>query len=216
MYTIDPEEEEKRKEEVLAEDEDDQMEEEKEEIRKVGSDTNESIAFYPKESFAHPSPSRKKSKKTLYFLIVLILILAVFGFLFKSRIKTLVTGSPKPTPTPTVTSTPTPTPNPLIRSDWSFEVLNGTSTSGQAKKLADKLIALGYPVVKTGNADKQSLPDGKQSYEVTQILVKKELMDKIDLVVADLKDTVKIASMAGELKDSTASARIIIGKDLSL
>lgn len=204
MYTIDPEEEENKTEEVLdkAEDEDESMEEEKDEIRKVGSDTNESIAFYP-------PPPRKKSKKTLYFLIVLILILAVLGFLFKSRIKTLVTGSPKPTPTPTVTSTPTPTPNPLIRSEWSFEVLNGTTTAGQAKKLADKLTALGYPVVKTGNAD-------KDTYTQTEILVKKDLLDKIDLVVADLRDTVKIASMAGELKEGTASARIIIGKDLSL
>ncbi len=192
MYTIDSEElEDKNLEEIN-----------EEEIKKVGADTNESIAFYP-------PPARKKSKKTLYFLIVLILILAVLGFLFKSKVKSLVTGSPKPTSTPTATLAPTPTPNPLIRSDWSFEVLNGTTTAGQAKKLADKLIALGYSVVKTGNSD-------KQNYDITQILVKKDLLDKIDLVVADLKDTVKIASMAGELKEGTASARIIIGKDLSL
>ena len=182
--------------------EEEKEEQPKEDIRKIGADTNDSIAFYP-------PPAKKKSKKTLYLVIILVLILVFIGFIFKHQIKNLVTGGAKPTPTPTATLTPAPTPNPLNRSDWSLEVLNGTTTSGLAKKLADKLTILGYPVIKTGNAD-------KQNYETTQILVKKELLDKIDLVAADLKDTVKIASVAGELKEGTASARIIIGKDLSL
>lgn len=211
MYTIDSEEEdlkENLESESKAEQKEEDVEEEKE-IKKVGGDTNESIAFYP-------PPARKKGSKKVFFIAIVVIILLVAGFLLRNKIIGVVTEGPKPTPTPNATPAPTPTPNPLIRSDWSFEVLNGTTTSGQAKKLADKLTALGYPVVKTGNADKQSLPDGKQSYETTQILVKKDLMGKIDLVVADLRDTVKIASVAGELKEGTASARIIIGKDLSL
>lgn len=178
--------------------------EQEEEIRKVGSDTNESIAFYP-------PPARKKDRKTLYLIIILILIFVGIAIFFRSQIKNMVVGAPKPTPSPISTPipTPAPTPDPLNKSEWNFEVLNGTTTSGQAKKIADKLIERGYTVVKTGNAD-------KQNYSTTQILVKKELMDKIDLVVADLKDTVKIASVSGELKEGTASARIIIGKDLSL
>ena len=44
-------------------------------------------------------------------------------------------------------------------------------------------------------------------------IIKDDLKEKIDLVIADLKDVVKIASIGGELKDSTASARIILGKD---
>ncbi len=172
---------------------------EEEEIRKVGSDTNESIAFYP-------PPPKKKSRKTLYLIIVLILILATLGFLFRHQIKSLFSVGPAPTPTPTATPAPSPTPEPLSRTVWSLEVLNGTSTSGQAKKVADKLKELGYPVVKVGNAD-------KQNYPATQILVKKDLLSKVDLVVADLKDIIKIASVAGELKEGTASARIIIGKD---
>lgn len=121
-------------------------------------------------------------------------------------------------PTPVITPAPIPTPAPtsqpvLNRSDWSLEILNGSGVTGAAKKLADKIQPLGYPVVKTGNAD-------KDNYSRTQILVKKSLQDKVELIIADLKDIIKIASVAGDLpaggqglKDSTASARIIIGKD---
>lgn len=200
-----PEEEDEEKDTELEseEDEGENMEEEREEIKKVGSDTNESIAFYP------PTSVKKKSRKTLYLIILLVIILGVAGFFLRSKLTAVIPAELKPTPTPVATPTPVPTPEPLIRSDWSFEVLNGTTTSGQAKKLADKLTALGFSVVKTGNAD-------KQTFAQTQILVRAELQSKIDLVVADLKDTVKIASVAGELNEGTASARIIIGKDLTL
>ncbi len=184
------------------------LEEKEEEIKKVGSDTNDSIAFYPKDNFAHSLSGQKKSKKTLYLVIILVLVIVFISFIFKRQIKNLFVGAPKPTSTSVSTpiSTPTPTPNPLVRSEWSFEVLNGSTTSGLAKKISDKLVALGYPIVKSGNAD-------KQNYSITQIFVKKGLIGKIDLVIADLKDTVKIASVAGELKEGTSSARIIIGKD---
>lgn len=163
-------------------------------------DTKESIAFYP-------PAFKKKSKKNLYLVVILVLTIFIVGIIIFKQQK----AAPIPTATFTPTPTPesTPIPDPLIREEWFFEVLNGSGVSGLAKKLADKLIALGYQVYKTGNAD-------KQSYEVTQIQVRKDLLEKVNLVVADLKDAVKIASMAGELKEGTASARIIIGKDLSL
>lgn len=154
-----------------------------------------------------PSVHRKSKfdKKTILLLIILILIIATGFFIFKnnSSIKKVVVG---PTPAPTSTPQLSPTPSPLVRSQWSFEVLNGSGTTGLAKKIGDKIKDLGYQVVKTGNADKDDYPK-------TQILVKKEFSDKVDLLVADLKDIIKIASYAGELKDSTASARIILGKD---
>lgn len=147
---------------------------------------------------------RKKSKKTLYLIILVIIILTVVGaFIFNKKFSKQATPTSTPTPVPTPTSTPKPA---LIRSDWSLEVLNGSGVSGLAKKAADKLKEMGYQVIKTGNAD-------KDSYDKTQILVKKDLQDKVDLLIADLRDIIKIASVAGELKDSTASARIIIGKD---
>ena len=170
------------------------------EILKMGEASNfdESKPIY--------QPLRKKAgKKWLLILIVLIIVLVIAGwsgFIFKHPQPT-----PTPAPTPTATSVPTPTPNPLIRSEWSFEVLNGSGVTGLAKKVADKINGLGYSVVKTGNAD-------KDNYAKTQIFVKVDLKKRLDLVIADLKDAVKIASYSGELKDSTASARIILGKDL--
>ena len=188
-------------EEKKGEELEDQDLESEEEIKKVGEDTNESIAFYP-------PPHKKKGPKKIFVIAIVVIILLAGGFLLRNKIKGWLTLS-APTPTPTQTPTPTPTPNPLIRPEWSFEVLNGTSSPGLARKIADKLIALGYPVIKTGNAD-------KDTYTQTEIQVKKDLQSKIDLVIADLKDTVKIASVGGELKEGTASARIIIGKDLNL
>lgn len=155
-----------------------------------------------------PKSSGKGKGKTVLLIIILLVILLGGGFLLNKKfhfLSGLRPGAPVATATPIPAPTVTPAPA-INKSDWSFEVLNGTGVTGEAKKLADKIQALGYPVVKTGNAD-------KSNYSRTQILVKKDLLDKADLVVADLQDTIKIASVAGELKDSTASARLIIGKD---
>lgn len=162
-----------------------------------------------KDSLA-PNPNyhfvteRKKSNRTLYIVILGVIVLTVVGaFIFNKKLIKGETVESSPSPSPTPTQTPKPA---LNRADWSFEVLNGTGVTGAAKKIADKLKELGYQVIKTGNAD-------KSDYEKTEILVKDDLKEKIDLVIADLKDVIKIASVAGELKDSTASARIILGKD---
>lgn len=148
--------------------------------------------------------SSKKAGKA-FLIIGIVLIIAILGFiLFQFR---GLVGTSQPSPEPTPTPIPSPSPEPVLnRAEWSFEVLNGSGLTGEAKRIADKLQALGYQIVKTGNAD-------KSSYSETQISVQEDLLEKIDLVVADIKDVIKVASVAGELKDSTASARIIIGKD---
>lgn len=92
----------------------------------------------------------------------------------------------------------------FVRGDWSFEVLNGSGVKGAARELADKLIELGYQVIKTGNTD-------RSNYKQTELYISKELMDKSDLLLKDLEKELNIASISGELEDSTASARIIIG-----
>lgn len=150
------------------------------------------------------SSSRKSGKA--FLIIGLIFIAAILGFIIFQFRGLVGTSQPSPEPTPALIPSPSPEQPVLQRSDWSFEVLNGSGVTGEAKKVADKLQALGYQIVKTGNAD-------KNSYSKTQISVQKDLLEKIDLVVADIKDVIKVASVAGELKDSTASARIIIGKD---
>ncbi len=149
--------------------------------------------------------SQGRKSGTVFLIIGLVVIAAILGFIF-FQMRGLV-GTAQPSPEPSSEPIPSPSPEPVLnRSDWSFEVLNGSGVTGAAKKVADRIQELGYQVTKTGNAD-------KSNYEKTQILVQKDLMEKIDLVAADLKDVIRIASVAGELKDSTASARIIIGKD---
>lgn len=174
-------------------------------IKTSSSDVSSSL------NIQQPLNTNTSSKKTLILIIVLVLGIALGGFfLFKNKgsVKKLVSGSSStPTPTPASTPAPTETPKPVLnRSDWSFEIQNGSGATSLAKKVGDKIKDLGYIVLKTGNAD-------KSNYPTTQVLVRKELADKINLVIADLKDVIKIASFGGELKDSTASARIILGKD---
>lgn len=155
------------------------------------------------------SQSKTGRKKFIIAAAVIAALLtggwAVKGF-FSGSSKTEIKTESQPIQAPAV-STPVPTPKPsLIRSEWSFEVLNGSGVTGEAKKLAEELRKLGYEVLKTANAD-------KDTYTQNQIFVRANLKEKIDPVIADLKDIIKIASVAGELTDSTASARIIIGKD---
>lgn len=181
-------------------------------IKKLGASGTQPQRFH-RNTYKSPESDSKPGSKKLTVAIFLILVATITGagFSFRHRINQLLKGnpSPQPTQTPAPTSEPKPTPPPLVRSDWSFEILNGSGVSGQAKKLADKIKNLGYPVVKSANAD-------KQTYDKTEIFVKKELQDKINALIVDLKDIIKIASIEGELKEGTASARIIIGKDLSL
>lgn len=153
------------------------------------------------------NPKGKRFSGKLVTLILFILTIAIIGsaIYFVAGV-----GSPKKQEQtvispPTSTITPTPTPKTLNRSEWSFEVLNGSGVTGAAKKLADSLKALGYQVVRVANADKD--------YTKNEFFVQEDLMVNIDPIVADIKDIIKIASISGKLKDSTASARIIIGKE---
>lgn len=95
-----------------------------------------------------------------------------------------------------------PTKPAFDKGSITFEVLNGSGLAGAAKKYADNLQTLGYNVVKIGNAD-------NSEYQNTQLYVASNLLDKIDPVLTDLK----ISSVSGTLTDSTASARIIVGKE---
>lgn len=158
------------------------------------------------------SEEQKSGKKLL--IIIVILILLVAGGYF--AVRRIIQPAPVTTPAPLPISSPTPSPTSqpvLNRSDWSLEILNGSAITGAAKKIADKIQTLGYPVTKVGNAE-GGASGTKETYSQTQIFVKKSLQDQVKLIIADLKDIIKIASVAGELKDSTASVRIIIGKDV--
>lgn len=92
------------------------------------------------------------------------------------------------------------------RSKWSLEVLNGSGVAGLAKTSADKLVGLGYKIIKVGNSSKSNVT-------VTEILVSEELSEKSEDLLKDISDNFKQATISGALKDSTASARIIVGSD---
>lgn len=202
----DQEEEKDLEEDQKEEGEDMDEHEENNDIKFRGFNPNED----KEESLVYDMPVRRKSgmKKFIIWLSILAILALVVGWfittnVFKGEGGVKVEQDTTPSPTPT----PTPAPEQkLNRSEWSIEVLNGSGTSGLAKKIADQLKDLGYNVIKVGNAD-------KQTYTESQILVKSDLKEKIDPVIADIKDVIKIASGAGELKDSTASAQIIIGKE---
>lgn len=157
-----------------------------------------------------PLQSRSNGRKKFVITAAAIAALLIGGWavkgIFSGSNKTEIKTESQPIPT-SAPVTPAPTPKPaLVRSEWSFEVLNGSGVSGEAKKLAEELRKLGYEVLKTANAD-------KDTYTQNQIFVRAGLKEKIDPVIADLKDIIKIASVAGELTDSSASARIIIGRE---
>lgn len=179
-----------------------------ERVEGENAETQTSQKSFQMDNYQSLNKSGSGRKKFIVTLI-LIAILAAVGW-FAVSLFSGSSGETKPTQT-TVTESPTPTPTPepspaINKSEWSFEILNGSGEAGLAKKIGDRIKALGYEVVKVGNAD-------KSDYATTQIFVKNVLKDKVNLIVADLKDAVKIASYAGELKDSTASARIILGLD---
>lgn len=189
------------------------MEQDSSDLSNLSGPVKKDASAEPKYNFSYNMPNKKSNKTTLVLACILLMILLALGFFFRSKITGLFgSNATVPTPSPSAYETSSPSPSSLVRSDWTFEVLNGSGVSGVAKKVAEELQKLGYLVLKTGNAD-------KQTYAKTEILVRKDYADggafgtKINLVIADIKDVIKIASVAGELREGTASARIIIGKD---
>lgn len=103
----------------------------------------------------------------------------------------------------TITEIPQETlpPSTLVKSAVTFEVLNASSVAGLARKEADKIEALGYKIGKVGN----------YSGDVTQneLYLSSDLVQESATIFADLKD-LKIASVSGEIKNASNSARLIL------
>lgn len=98
---------------------------------------------------------------------------------------------------------PSPSPTPLPREEISLEILNGSGVAGLAAETAATFEELGYEVIEVGNADE---------IEGNQLFVNPEIRDLLDKLLEDVEEELEIASIAGELTDSTASARIILGQ----
>lgn len=149
--------------------------------------------------------NKKKSGLTTIILLIIVLIILGAGVFFGWRYFTQGTKQQPVDVNPAPTFTPAPTRS-LNRADWSFEVQNGSGVSGAAKKASDKLISLGYVVIKAGNAD-------KDTYTASELFVRVGKESEADLLLADLKTNFNIASISGTLTEGTASARLIIGKE---
>lgn len=153
----------------------------------------------------------EKSHKKLFIIVAGVLIVgALFtGFFFFQKGSTSQEEK-VPATAPEVSLTPAPPaggPAPAIdRSEWTLEVLNGSGITGAAGKTAEKLTSLGYTVVKIGNAD-------NNDYEETQLLVTKSMLPNGNLLLEDIKKIIHVATISGELKNSTASARLILGNE---
>jgi len=152
------------------------------------------------------SPLDKKNKNFFKLgIIVLIIILAITGivffFFFNSSSKTAPVEEKK-----TVEPTKALEKAQIDKSEWTLEVLNGSGVAGAAAKAAAKLTEQGYTVISTGNAD-------NQDYKKSELFVAENMQSKAQLLIDDLKDAYGLTEVKSILKDSTASAQIILGSE---
>lgn len=91
----------------------------------------------------------------------------------------------------------------LERGEISLEIFNGTDVVGLAAKTADTFQRLGYEITEIGNANDTS---GNQLY------VNPEFKGKVSVLMEDVEKEFDITSVSGDLTDSEASARIILGE----
>lgn len=105
------------------------------------------------QDYSNPPAVPKKNKRPIIFIAVVLLLIIAGGVFLFSRNKS--GKPPEVTGTTTEAPTPSPTPTPAIdKLSVKIQVLNGTSTPGQATKVAVTLKNAGYNLdnIKTGNA----------------------------------------------------------------
>lgn len=158
------------------------------------------------DPLANAGPNQEKSNKELFIVgtIIGVLIIAASVWFYTYLAKTNKDNQSKNVEVQETLASPSPT-NTFNRSEFYLEVLNGSGTAGAAKKAADDLSSLGYIILSTGNAN-------TNDYEGIQVEVSEEMQEEANALIADLTKNFRGANLSGVLKDSTASARIIIGK----
>lgn len=108
---------------------------------------------------SHQQPQAPKRANKFHLLVLVLIGIAVIGFtvyILKGGFGDISIGTAKPSPSPSVAATPEPTPTPtpepeVERGNFTVKVLNGTTTSGLAGKIRDKLKELGYKTATPGN-----------------------------------------------------------------
>jgi hypothetical protein len=195
-----------KKEEVSDEPKEKEIEETKE--TKIPESPEEpaetKISSWDLEEEASPLDKENKSffKLGIIVLAIILVVTGIFLFFFLS-------SNSKKTPVEAkkiTTTTITPKKAQINKSEWTLEVLNGSGVPGAAAKAAAKLTEQGYEVVKTGNAD-------NQDYTKSELFIAENMQSKAQLLIDDLSSDYTFSSTPEVLKNSTVSARIIIGKD---
>lgn len=167
----------------------------------------------------NPVPNMGVMSKLSPFIIPIIVIALIFlgTLLFKDQIFAkfkdvqqqgvsgiFASATPTPTPSPIPTATPTPTPS-FSKSDIQVRVLNGTTVTGAAKTLADKLKTAGWTILTTGNNKDQTI-----SQTIVSGKIGKD--DVIEAMVADLVGDFE-ATIGAVLKETDkADLEVVIGK----
>lgn len=170
----------------------------------------------PNSYFSQHQPQAPKRANKFHLLILVVIGVAVIGFtvyILKGGFGELNIGSTaSPSPSPSVEAPPIPTPPPtpepeIEKGDFSVRVLNGTSTSGLAKTISDKLKGEGYKTSGTGNA-----PDGDDVAQ-TQIRVKEgtESAMLFESLKADLAPDYEATQGDDLAKSATYDAEVVIG-----
>jgi hypothetical protein len=153
-------------------------------------------------------PQEKSSKFLFIFacIFVVVVVIAVLALLIYLRMQSDYQAAKKAKAT--ISPTPIEVIKPvLVKDEWTFEVLNGSGTTGAAKKAASELENSGYMIIEIGNAD-------TGDYEKNKLYVTSDMLDKADLLIEDLKNDFNISSVSGVFVSSTtASARLIIGQE---
>lgn len=164
----------------------------------------------PAMEYTLPQGEKKSGKKIIIIGIFIVLIIAGIAlWLFLNFKKDPKTAEEKTETNQNqiIETSPPPEEKPAAsfdRTKFTLEILNGSGIAGAAKKIADKLSPLGYEIIKVGNAEE---------IEITQVYLSSGMESFKSEFLKDLEADFKEASISGELKDSTASARIIIGKN---
>lgn len=153
----------------------------------------------------NPIPPIERKNKLLYilgsltFFLIIVTLLIVFiatRYMPQKQIKTIVPAKQ--------TTYGIPTQVPLRKADITFEVLNGSGIRGNATKEAKILAGKGYTILEIGNADK--------TYQSSQLYLAPVAIDYQNELLNEIRLDFPTATFSGELTGSTASARLIIGK----
>jgi len=158
------------------------------------------------EEMLDSEPVDESHRKTNVFLFTLGAGIAVTLIAASIVVFVIYLGSSKVPDVvlPEAPHAPEATPTPYFsRISITFEVLNASGVAGAAGKGAAKLTELGYTVISTGNAKKQT-----QSQLFISPLVTAAATTEL---LTDTQSLFTIGSSSGELTGSTASARLILG-----